>query len=121
MRDVFVVRPLGHLHPGQQDERAEPLPVPGQDRHVEVGEWEDQLDPVLGDRGGEGRDVAGILDARREEVPAGGVQRGRERIHVGRDGLGAGTPEGADDVDALTRAREQDGSHDCRQPPVSPR
>ena len=48
-------------------------------------------------------DVAGIVDARREEVPAGGVQRGRERIDVGRDGLGAGTPEGADDVDALTR------------------
>ena len=93
----------------------------GEDRHVEVGEGDDQLDAVLGDGRGEGGHVAGVVDARREEVPVGRVQRGRERVHVGRDRLGAGTPEGGDDVDALARAREEDGGHRCRQPPVSPR
>ena len=93
----------------------------GQDRHVEVREGDDQLDAVLGYGRSKGGHVARVVDTRREEVPVGGVERGRERIQVGRDRLASGAAEGGDDVDPLARAREEDGGHPCRQPPVSPR
>ena len=77
----------------------------GQDGHVEVREGDDQLDAVLGDRCGKSGHVARVLDARREEVPVGRVERGRERVQVGRDRLGSGAAEGGDDVDPLAGAR----------------
>ncbi len=92
-----------------------------QDRHIEVGEGNDQLDAVLGDGRGKGGHIPRVVDAWREEVPVGRVERGRERVQVGRDRLAPGAPEGGDDVDTLARAREEDGGHPCRQPPVSPR
>ncbi len=121
VRHVLVVRPLGHLGVGQEHERAELASVLGQDRHVEVGEGDDQIDAVLGDGCGKSGHVARVVDTRREEVPVGRVERGREGVQVGRDRLASGAAEGGDDVDALAGAREEDGGQPCRQPPVSPR
>ena len=44
-----------------------------------------------------------------------GVVEGRcKRVEVGRDGRRPGTAESAHDVDALSRAREEDCGHDGR-------
>jgi hypothetical protein len=69
---------------------------------------------VLGDDRRERVDVARVAHSRDERPVVGVVERGRERVEVGRDGRRAGPPEGAHDVDALPRAREEDGRHDGR-------
>ena len=50
-------------------------------------------------------------------LPVGVVQRGRERVGVGGEGDRSGGPERAHDVDALTRAREEDDRHGRREYP----
>ena len=56
-------------------------------------------------------DVAGVVDARDERLHVGVVQGRRQRVEIGRDRRRAGSPEGAHDVDALARAREEDADH----------
>ena len=70
-------------------------------------------DVVLGDERRERGHVARVVDARDERHLVGVVERGRERVEVGRDRRRAGPPEGAHDVDALSRAREEDRGHDA--------
>ncbi len=54
------------------------------------------------------RDVLGRVRARRGDAVVGGVLRGRQRAHVGRD-HGRVLREGGDDVVALADAGQQDG------------
>ena len=79
---------------------------------VEVGERDDQPHVVELDEVAERLDVAGVVDPRHERAAVGVVERGRELVDVGRDRRRAGLAKRGDDVDALTRAREQDGRHD---------
>ena len=79
---------------------------------VEVGQRHDQADVVEHDEVSQRRDVARVVDPWHERVPVGMVERGRELVDVGRDRRRACARERGDDVDALARAREQDGRHD---------
>ena len=57
------------------------------------------------------RHVLGVVDARDQHVRVGVIERGRQRVDVGGDRSRTRTAEGADDVDALSRTREEDGRH----------
>ena len=72
----------------------------------------DEADVVLRDERRERRDVARVVDTRDERPVVRVVERGRQRVEVGGDGRRAGTGERADDVDALSRAREEHRAHD---------
>ena len=79
---------------------------------VEIRERDDQTHVVEADEVAERGDVPRIVDARHECALVGVVERGRELVDVGRDRRRAGARKRSDDVDALARAREQDGRHD---------
>ena len=96
----------------EHDSAAELVARLGELQMVEIGQRHDQANLVQRDEIAERGHVAGVVDSRHERVPIGVVERGRERVDVGRDRRRAGARERGDDVDALARAREQDGRHD---------
>ena len=69
---------------------------------------------MLGDERGESIDVPWVANRRNERPAVGVVESRRERVEVGGDGGRARAREGAHDVHALSRAREEDGRHDAR-------
>ena len=114
--EVLVAHPLADL--GLGDERQggrELLPRARQQDLVEIGERDDQPDVVLGYERGQRSDVARVVDARDEGVLVGVVERRGERVDVGGDRRRARPPERRHDVDALSRAGEEDRGQ--RRPP----
>ena len=99
---------LGHEH-----ERAAEI-VAGLGEHdvVEVGQRDDQPHVVQLDEIAQRGDVAGVVDARHERAAVGVVERGRELVRRRWRSSSRRRAERGDDVDALARAREQDGRHD---------
>ena len=78
---------------------------------IEIGERNEQVDPVSLDELAQGRDVSVVLDSRDECVQVGVVERRRERVGVGGKRDGTGLTKGPDDVHALARAREENRRH----------
>ena len=69
---------------------------------------------MLRDERGERGDVPGVAHGRHERAMVGVVEGRCKRVEVGSDGRRSGAPERAHDVDALSRAREEDCGHDGR-------
>ena len=111
MRAVLVGDGLDHVRFREEQRRAEPVARAGEDEVVEVGQRHDQPDVVLAHQLTDLVDVGRVADALREDVDVRVVERGRERVDVGRDRDRACVRESADDVDALPRAREEDRRH----------
>ena len=120
---------VGDEHDGGRELGARPR----EDHVVEIGERDDQPHVVDGDEVAKGADVAEVVDPRHERAVVGVVERGRERVDVGRDRRRAGAAERRDDVDALAGAREErrrsrlvrvprgrEGAVSAVQPPVAP-
>jgi hypothetical protein len=113
VRQVLVGAASDRVRLRDEDERAAELAaVLGEHEVIEIGERDDQPDVVQAHEVAERIDVSGIVDTRHERATIGVIQRRCERIDVCRDGCRAGDAEGGDDVDALTRAREQDCGHE---------
>ncbi len=103
-----------HLGLGQEHERRrERGPLAREDGEVEVVQRNDEPHVVLADEVGERRHVGGVGDARHDRTEVRVVERGREGIGIDGQRDCSRTTKRADDVDALTRAREED-DHDRR-------
>ncbi len=111
MREVLVLEPLDDVSAREEDERVELVAPACQRELVEVGERDDEPRLVLVDEPPKHGHVLGVVDARHQHVCVGVIERGRQRIDVGGDRSRTCTAESADDVDALSRTREEDGRH----------
>jgi hypothetical protein len=79
---------------------------------IEVGQRHDQPYLVKLNEVAKRIDLERVVDAWDDRGAVSVVERGRQLIDVGSDGRRADLAKRGDDVDALTRAREQDGRHD---------
>ena len=104
-----IVSGFGHEH----DRAAQVVAGLRELQVVEIGERDDQPDVVQLDEVARGHPRTGVVDPGHERPAVGVVESRRELVDVGGDRRRAGAAEGRDDVDALARAREQDGRHDC--------
>ena len=111
MREVLVAEPLDRVSVRQQDERAELVARACEQRLVQIGERNEEIDAVLVDDAPQRPYVLRIVDARHEDVAVGVVERRRQRVDVRGDRRRACAAKGTDDVDALARAREEDRGH----------
>ncbi len=112
VREVLVAAARDRLRLGHEHDRlAEAIAIRGEDEVIEVGERDDQADVVHLHELREGGDVAGVVHGRHERTAVGVVERRREVADVRGDRRRARTAERGDDVDALARAREEDGRH----------
>ncbi len=112
VRQVLVAHRPAHLGCRGEDERGRQLlPARRDDLLVEVGERHDEPHVVLGDEPRQRRNVRRIVDPWHEGSVMSVVERRCERVEVGGDGGRARSPEGADDVDALAGAGEENRRH----------
>jgi hypothetical protein len=120
VREVLVAEALHGVGVRQQHEGAELVAGAGEDRLVEIGERDDQANVVRVDEAPQRRHVIGVVDPWDELVAIGVVERRGERVRVGRDRRRARAAERADDVDALSGAREENRRHEREPSPRAP-
>ena len=120
VRKILVLRALDHVCVGQQQDGSELIAAACKDGVIEIGERDDEVDPVLAHELGERRDVGRIVDPRHERVLVGRVERRRQAVQVDRERVRPRASERLHDVDALPRAGEEDGAHRARGYPCRP-
>ena len=95
----------------QQNECAHLVAGTRQRDLIEICERNDQVDALLLDELAQSRDVSIVLDSRHERMQVGVVESGSERIDVRGNRDRTGLTERLDDVDALSRTREENRRH----------
>ncbi len=106
VREPLVRERVDDLRRRQQNERAELVARASKDAVVEVGERGTTSEMSCASISPQRGHVAGVAHARDEACLVRVVERGRERVHVGRERPRAGALESRNDVDPLASAGE---------------
>ena len=111
VREVLVLEALDDFRGRQKNECAHLVAGTRQRDLIEICERNDQVDALLLDELAQSRDVSIVLDSRHERMQVGVVESGSERIDVRGNRDRTGLTKRLDDVDALSRTREENRRH----------